>query len=99
MDSKLSKSKSTLAQIRGAVQRGDWDVAARLSQTHPFADPGSDLECSALLLELHETVVAARIARADMVASLNRLQAASSFHSSLVEVAASRQIPGDPAYC
>ena len=97
MDSKLSNSQ-TLSQIRDAVQRGDWDAAALLSQAHPLADPGSDLECSALLLELHETVVAARIARADMVASLNRLQAASSFHSSLVEVAERRQIPGDPAY-
>ena len=99
MDSKLSSSRATLVQIRDAVQCGDWDVAARLSQTCPLGDPGSDLECSALLLELHETVVAARMARAYMVASLNRRQAASSFHASLVEVADSRQIPGDPAYC
>ncbi len=78
-------SAHLLRTIREAVERGDWDTAATTSFAMPRPAAYSEPELCDYRELLQETLVAARIARADMAVSLTRLQAASRFQDSAAE--------------
>ncbi len=70
-----------LEEVRQAASSGDWQRLEELSALLPsLPAPGDEVATAQYLFSLRASIIAARTVRADIVKSLHRLSAASSFN-------------------
>jgi DTW domain-containing protein YfiP len=81
MDSPFSEAKRTVADLREAARRGDWNTANVLAVMLSQQRDQEDREALAeYILDLKDALSVARASRAHAAASLARLNAAAGFH-------------------
>jgi hypothetical protein len=84
MDSRPSETFPAFSHLKDSLSRGDWAAVESLSAAiRQEVLPSTPEELSAYLHDLRETLIAVKMARADLKASSARLHAAAGFRTNI----------------
>lgn len=92
MDFQPSDALNSLALLRESVRRDDWAKAQSIAAGIPrHRLPSTPEGLSEYLTNLNETLVMAKVSRANTMASLVRVKAAARFHATAEQTPCGRQ--------